>query len=492
MTGGNKLLVFPDDAQLRVEKRERERELQLQAEEKLEVTALDLLNRWDELRVEVIGGEGTAHALGATTAEVGATSHRKPGSAEAVAHIRAATRAVPDAIITFTADGRIRSFNAGAERMFGYRTEEVLQQNIYTLLPSAPELIEQLAAAERAGDQAPSSIEGIGITHQGAAIEVEISVGVTEIEDIRYHAAVVRDISERTRVRRELERLNRSLHEQVLETDAALTRLHEAQTQLVQAEKMASLGLLVAGVAHEINTPIGIAVTAASFLGDQANSVAAALKTGGLKKSQLEAAVTAFSDATEMILSNLQRAAALVQSFKQVAVDQGSAEWRQIELADYLAEVMLSLQPRIKMTPHQLHIDCPPGLMLYTSPGAIAQILTNLVMNSLIHAWDEGQAGLMQLSVRTVGQQLEITYYDDGRGLSSEALPLIFDPFYTTRRGDGGSGLGLHIVFNLVSQTLRGRILASSQLGCGLRFEIVIPTQQASANTAAESVKPTP
>lgn len=490
MTGGNELLIFPDDAQMREEKRKREREMQRQAEEKLQSTALDLLNRWDELRVEVIGSEGTAHALGATTTQTTSGGDSKPGSAEAAAHIRAATRAVPDAIITFTADGRIRSFNAGAERMFGYRTDEALQHNIYTLLPSAPELIEQLAAAELAGEHAPSSIEGIGITQQGAAIEVEISVGVTEIEDIRYHAAVVRDISERTRVRRELERLNRSLHEQVLETDAALNRLHEAQTQLVQAEKMASLGLLVAGVAHEINTPIGIAVTAASFLGDQANGVAAALKAGGLKKSQLEAAVTAFSDSSEMILSNLQRAAALVQSFKQVAVDQGSAEWRQIELAEYLAEVMLSLQPRIKMTPHHLEIDCPSGLMLYTAPGAIAQILTNLVMNSLIHAWDEGQTGLMQLSVRAVGQQLEISYRDDGRGLSTETLPLIFDPFYTTRRGDGGSGLGLHIVFNLVSQTLRGRILASSQLGQGLRFEITIPIQQEDANTATDRVNP--
>ncbi len=483
MTVEGVLLVFPDDAQLQLEKLEREREKRLQTEEKLELMGLDLRNRWDELRVEVIGSQGISDALGMRQAE----GEGAPDAAESASALRAATRAIPDAIMTFTADGRIRTFNAGAERMFGYRSEEVLQQDINRLLPSLSTLIESLVAAEQAGETVPPSTVGTGLTQQGSVIDVEISIGVTEIEDIRYHAAVVRDISERVRVQRELERLNGSLRDQVQETEAALARLHEAQAQLVQAEKMASLGLLVAGVAHEINTPLGIAVTAASYLGDQAQGVAAALQSGGLKKSQLETAVKAFSEASEMILSNLRRAATLVQSFKQVAVDQGSEESRQIDLAEYCGEVLLSLQPRLRTTPHRVELDCPPGLMLHTTPGALSQIITNLVMNSLIHAWPEDQAGLMQIRIEALGEQLVVHYGDDGCGLAAEQLPLIFDPFYTTRRGDGGSGLGLHIVFNLVNQILGGSIQARSQPGAGLHFEIRLPRHRDETGDSRDS-----
>lgn len=484
MASGDALLTFPDEAEVQALKRQREREQREQTEQKLEIMGLDLLSRWDELRVEVIGVEGIASALGAMPANANGDAAQ---SAQSAAHIRAATRAVPDAIITFTADGLIRTFNAGAVRMFGHAVEEVLHKDINTLLPAAASLIEALANIDPENAQAPSSTEGKGLTRDGGEIEVEISVGVTEIEDVRYHAAVVRDISERNRARRELERLNVSLGEQVRETEAALARLHEAQQQLVQAEKMASLGLLVAGVAHEINTPIGIAVTAASYLGDQASSVAQALQAGALKKSQLETAVKAFSDASQMILGNLQRAAALVQSFKQVAVDQGSEEWRQIELCSYIDELMLSLQPRIRSTQHQLHMDCPPGLSIYTAPGALSQIFTNLVVNALIHAWDEGQSGQMHITVHETPASIELRFVDDGRGLAADVLPMIFDPFYTTRRGDGGSGLGLHIVFNLVHQTLQGQIKASSTLGAGLQFDISIPRVSCNSQAAPTS-----
>ncbi|MES2684797.1 MAG: PAS domain-containing sensor histidine kinase [Pseudomonadota bacterium] len=472
------LLVFPDETQVQAEKLERERLQRQQTEEKLQSMGLDLLNRWDELHVEAIGVQGMADALGAI-ARPGEAGEGIAAGVQSAAHIRAATRAVPDAIITFTGDGSIRTFNAGAERMFGFDAEEVLHRNIDLLLPAAPALIEALAAVDADDDQPPSIAEDTGRTRGGTEIEVEISMGVTEIEDIRYHAAVVRDVSERNRAKRELLRLNGSLQDQVRETEAALARLHEAQQQLVQAEKMASLGLLVAGIAHEINTPVGIAVTAASYLGDQASGIAAALKAGTLKKSQLDAAVLGFAESAEMILNNLRRAAALVQSFKQVAVDQGSEEWRQVDLAEYLAELMMSLQPRLKTTPHQVQLDCSAGLLVHTAPGALAQIISNLVMNSLIHAWDEGQAGHIRIAVSLNEGSLHIHYADDGRGIAAEALPLIFDPFYTTRRGDGGSGLGLHIVFNLVHQTLRGQIRASSPPAAGLCFDIVIPNEAA-------------
>jgi signal transduction histidine kinase len=259
------------------------------------------------------------------------------------------------------------------------------------------------------------------------------------------------------------------------ELETAMLRLREAQAQLVQSEKLASLGGLVAGVAHEINTPIGVSVTAASTLDNRTQRMREDYAAGKLTRPELERYSEMAVEASRIILRNLQRAADLIHSFKQVAVDQSSGERRRFELRAYIDEVLLSLAPRLKKTPHRIEIDCDEKLSVDTLPGALAQILTNLVSNSLLHAFADDRAGVMRIESRIEGRDVHLRFSDDGVGIPPENLPRIFDPFFTTRRGLGGSGLGLHIVYNLVTQMLRGTIRVDSPPGAGTVFDLRFP-----------------
>jgi signal transduction histidine kinase len=283
----------------------------------------------------------------------------------------------------------------------------------------------------------------------------------------------------------EIKQLNQSLEQQVTETartnnelEIAISRLKEAQMQLVQAEKMASLGALVAGIAHEINTPVGVGVTAASTLQTRAGELRQQYQREELRRSDLERFVALAEESTQIILRNLQRAADLIHSFKQVAVDQSSGERRRFGLKAYIDEILLSLRPRLKKTAHTVEVDCPDDLVLDSFPGAIAQILTNFVTNSLLHAFDGIEHGHIRITVKREHDRVSLRYGDDGRGISPEHLGRIFDPFFTTKRGVGGSGLGLHIVYNLVTQLLGGTIHVASELGRGAQFTIVLPAQE--------------
>jgi PAS domain S-box-containing protein len=301
-------------------------------------------------------------------------------------------------------------------------------------------------------------------------------------------AGTVGDINALKRSELELQALNQALEQRVAERTADLTLANEkltrsvadlrlAQRHLVESEKMAALGGLVAGVAHEINTPIGIGVTAASHLQSETRRVTRRLETGELTRSELEAFGRLAADSVEMILRNLNRADKLVRSFKQVAVDQGSEQHREIDLAHYLDEILTSLRPAIKRTSIQVDLECPPNLILNTLPGALYQIVVNLVMNSLIHGYDPGQEGRIGIEASRSGQELVIIYTDDGRGMGEEARRRIFEPFFTTRRGQGGSGLGMHIVYNLVTQALHGSIECDSAPQRGVYFCIRLPIQ---------------
>jgi signal transduction histidine kinase len=267
--------------------------------------------------------------------------------------------------------------------------------------------------------------------------------------------------------------------------EQALARLTETQAQLVQSEKLASLGALVAGVAHEINTPVGVSVTAASTLQDGAERVAQFQREGTLTRSELDRFLGVAGESTSILLKNLQRAADLINSFKQVAVDQASGERRRFGFKGYIDEVLLSLAPKLNRTPHSVKVDCPDKLTVDSYPGAIAQILTNLVSNSLVHAFAAGRAGRITIGVRDEGEFVVLRYADDGAGIPRDNLGRIYDPFFTTRRGAGGSGLGLHIVYNLVTQMLGGTITVTSKVGEGTVFEVRFPVQARKAAAAA-------
>lgn len=260
------------------------------------------------------------------------------------------------------------------------------------------------------------------------------------------------------------------------EAEQSLRLLQETKENLVQAEKMAALGGLVAGVAHEINTPIGITVTSASFLSDETHKIFTLYKEGELGGDELEAYFDTAKQSTKLMIINCQRASDLIQSFKQVAVDQTSDKPREFNLKNYLEEILLSLRPALKKTRIKVELDCPSILFIWGYPGAVSQIITNFVMNSLFHAYEPNQTGMIKLTVLlSSADRIELRYSDDGKGIHPDIQNKIFDPFFTTQRGNGGSGLGLHVVYNLVHQILKGTLQIKSVEGQGTTFIVNFP-----------------
>ena len=258
-------------------------------------------------------------------------------------------------------------------------------------------------------------------------------------------------------------------------TENAYKQLNETKNNLVQAEKMASLGGLVAGVAHEVNTPVGVILTSASVLSEETHAFKASLEAGAIKKSEVIRYSEMAIESSRLILSNAERAAQLIQSFKQVAVDQTSEARRNFELGEYMDEVIMSLKPTLKRTLVRIETACNEKILLDGYPGAISQIITNFLTNALAHAFSEGQEGLITLSASQTDHMVTLRFEDNGAGIAPENLNKIFDPFFTTKRGSGGSGLGLNVVYNLVTQTLGGSLVVNSEPGKGTCFIACFP-----------------
>lgn len=382
-----------------------------------------------------------------------------------------------DVIIAITLDGIITHWNPGAQNILGYSAENTKGQPFTMLIPGerhrrAREMLEQA----RRG-QPVTRFDGRMQRNDGS--EVDVSISLTPVRDrdggLVGAAIVASDITERKQAELALEREVAERTTANRELQATLDQLRDAQDQLVQAEKMASLGGLVAGVAHEINTPVGVGVTAASHLRIKLEDLQRAYAEGQLKRSQLDHFIENADQATHIVLSNLRRASELIQSFKQVAVDQSSSERRRFRLREYIDEILLSLKPRIKRSNVTVEVDCDPALELNSVPGAYSQIFTNLVLNSLLHGYEAQQTGCIRLRADIQGQTLVVDYRDDGQGMDAETLSRIFDPFFTTKRGSGGSGLGMHVVYNLITQKLRGKVRVESRPGQGMHLQMRLP-----------------
>ncbi|MFT2090311.1 sensor histidine kinase [Paraglaciecola sp. 2405UD69-4] len=259
------------------------------------------------------------------------------------------------------------------------------------------------------------------------------------------------------------------------ELAASMETIQLAKDQLVESAKMASLGGLVAGIAHDVNTPLGVGVTATSFLQDRLDKLKLAYEDKKLTGSTMSNFISEAQQTITLLTNNLNRASDLISSFKQVAVDQTSEAEREINVSEYLIEVIQSLAPSIKKTQHTIDVHCPDNLTIKCAPGVLAQILTNMIMNSLIHGFENKPKGSIEINISQENNNLLINYSDDGKGLDEINLKQHFDAFFTTKRGQGGSGLGTNIMFNLVTQTLKGDIQASSKVGEGLHYKISIP-----------------
>lgn len=263
------------------------------------------------------------------------------------------------------------------------------------------------------------------------------------------------------------------------EAEQTLRELKDAQATLIQSEKMAALGSLVAGVTHELATPMGIALTGATLLAERTRAMYRLFQAGTLRKPEFAEFAETAGEATQLMMLNMERATRLVQSFKQVAVDQASEERRRFGLAEYVQEVLRSLSLRLKRSGHQVLVDCPEDLEVDGFPGALSQVLTNFVMNSIIHGYEPDRRGTLRIQIRQLAgafrDEVELIYADDGRGIPEALHGRVFEPFFTTRRGDGGSGLGLNIVYTIATRTLRGSIRLDSGEGKGVRFTLRFP-----------------
>jgi len=335
-------------------------------------------------------------------------------------------------------------------------------------------------------DGVVTGMEAWLIDGEGKRLLCAISALTVSIGSDRLILMMAEDITERRRIEDEIRSLNTRLEERVEkrtrqlsdaneELEVTIDNLKATQEQLVQSEKLAALGNLVAGVAHELNTPIGNGLVAISTLYDRLQEFQQAT-VAGLRRSTLDEFIETAQTGSDIALRNLRRAAELITSFKQVAIDQTSSQRRRFSLREIIDEILLSLHPTLKRTPYVIELNVDAEIMIDSYPGPLGQVLINLVNNAILHGFDGRDHGriLIEAVPRKRGQ-IEIRFSDNGKGIPSEQIKRVFDPFFTTRLGRGGSGLGLHVTYNIVTTTLGGSIEVFSQPGEGTTFTLHLP-----------------
>ncbi len=306
------------------------------------------------------------------------------------------------------------------------------------------------------------------IARVGKAMERMRQALLAAFDELRQHASTLEyQVAQRTA---ELTAANTELTQ-------AMANLKTAQRELVESEKLASLGRLVAGVAHELNTPLGNALTVVSALEDRWGKLEAMLSNSvPMRRSLLEELARDTRRGQDILQRNVQKAADLVRDFKQVAIDQTTDSRRDFDLAQVVEDVLVMVEPSFKHTPYAIRTDLCTGAAMNSYPGALGQVLTNLLMNALVHGFEGRETGLVQVSCRTLdAEMVELLVVDDGVGMDESVRRRIFDPFFTTKLGTGGSGLGMHIVHNIVTNVLGGQVEVLSTVGAGTRTVIRLP-----------------
>ena len=384
--------------------------------------------------------------------------------------------AAPIAVNVTTRDGRWLFCNAQSVRLLGRERMDLMRTSVPDLYADAVDRDALIARFDREGPFRDA--ETRFRKPDGTMVWALSSWNMIELDGEAALLTWLYDITDRKTAEATSIRARE-------EAEQALTELRVAQESLIQAETMASLGQLVAGVAHEINTPIGIGLTAASHIGEQAQMLRDRFDGGALRKSDFIEFLDGLGESARLLMANIDRAASLVQSFKQVAVDQSSGDRRHFDLAGYIEEILFSLRPRLKRTRLTVTVDCADDLTMDSYPGALSQVLTNLVINAIVHAYGDGGTGTICITAQADGDgTIRLDFIDDGAGIAPEHLSKVFEPFFTTKRGQGGSGLGLHIVFNTITGPLGGTVSVQSSLGQGTRFTMRLPREAPTAQPA--------
>ena len=315
------------------------------------------------------------------------------------------------------------------------------------------------------------SNENLAVLHRGARTMAAL---------ITHGKAKALELRKNVNLHQQLEARQNALNDCNGLLKKALAQRSEVQSKLLELENMAALGTMMSSLTHEINTPIGVANTAASFLHDTQQSVLKKLQDEELKKSELIRHSKDAVEASVIIAKNLSRTDQLIKTFKQLAIDQHGHDLRCFNLCEYVFEVLLSLKPRLKTTAHKFCIDIPGDLLISSYPGAISQLLINLIINSVQHAFPHGTEGRITIKARLDSTQLkpsglQLDYYDDGLGMNTATIENIYKPFFSLARDSGGSGLGMHICNNIVMKVLKGQIDCHSKPGKGVHFSIHFP-----------------
>lgn len=351
----------------------------------------------------------------------------------------------------------------------------ILEEAYNNLIDELVDFKDKLAISQRETDLAKEKID-----EQNLQLEQEVARKTSSLSSTMLKMEVQQKQLLKQKQSLQEENIRRSKTEKTLTTTNkdlihSIEELNKAKERLLETEKMASLGKISAEVSHEVSTPVGISITSSSYLLEQILRLQQDLEQNKMSKKSVADFIQNANKSAELLTSNLNRASELLTSFKHVAVDQTSDKTRLINVGNYIDEIIQSLHPKLKKTNHSIKVHCDESIEVYSHPGAIAQIIINLIINSITHAFENINRGEITIDVKFHHNKLHIDYKDNGHGLSPEANERLFDAFYTTKEGKGGTGLGTHIIKNLVVDTLNGTIKAHSEVEQGLSYHIELP-----------------
>ncbi len=386
---------------------------------------------------------------------------------------------IDDMIYSITPDYKFIAINQRFEKEIGLERKEILGKHIEIIFPDPDELrfwkeqIDRVAETKEKYSFQYANIRRDGKRHVYNINLIPMINILGRVDMILGSNADITELIEAQEEIQDLHEMEKATLEKMV--DARTTELKVAMDELIEKEKMASLGGLVSGIAHEINTPLGVSVSAASYLKTINDQLMEQMQNGTMTRTQLIEFLRSLDETANILNNNLYRAAELVKSFKEISVNQITEDLSYFNFKEYLDMILLSLKHEYKNSGHTIEVQCDENMVIKSYSGVYAQIFTNLVMNALIHGLKEVKGGIIHIGVVKEEDVMQIEFSDNGVGISTEALPKIFEPFYTTNRGKGGSGLGLNVVYNLVTGKLNGKINCYSTLGEGTRFVIRVP-----------------